>query len=380
MSFIKRAAAVLFAAVIVSGQAAAPLTGFAYGSPRTKTAVSITAPSFRKLSSKKIRIYWSGSKDDKVSKYLIQRSNAGGSPWKTIAVVNSDRNRSNGKNYYTDKLKSSAPVRYRYRINVSVADSLKYKSVAGKAIYASNVKVCIDPGHYLDVNAGSYGYKEAHAALRIGLELNSQLKQRGIDVYMTRSDKNITVGGEVNTDSGDQLFERGRIAGDKKCDLFISLHTNANSENANDCDTLNQPKQINKVLVFINQTAYKQKSRSARKIANYIGTYATKVNKNHGFYCSGWQRGSVPTVYANDDNFIRYNDSLRKKGKIIYRKWGGKDYYAVLRGASSVGVPGLLVEHSYHTYADFCKTFMNDPSLAKDLADVEADAMLKYLF
>lgn len=381
MSILKRTAAMLLAsAAILSGTAGALSASALETAEAAKTAISINAPTFKKLSAKKIRIYWSGSKDDRVAKYYVQRAEAKSPVWKTIKTIASDGDRYNGKNYYTDVLKSSEPQRYRYRIKVKVADSANYKAVAGKAIYASNVRVCVDPGHFLTQNGGTYDYTEAESVLKIGLELQQALKERGIDVYMTRTDENMTLGGEENTDSSDQLFARGTVAKAQKCDFFISLHTNANSYNANDCDTLDQPKYINKTMVFVNRVGYNEYSKRTRKLANYIGKYVTAANKAHGVYTCGWTSSSNPTVYTDDDKFTAYNDGLKKKGHTIYRKWGANDYYAVLRGAAYVGVPGILVEHAYHTYPGYCYAFMNDSGIASDYAEVEAKAMLKYLF
>ncbi len=379
--FLKKTAAVLLAAMTILGSTSGALSASAISADaNVKNPVCINSLSFRKLSNRKIRIYWSGVKDDRVKFYYVQRAELGSSSWKTIGRIRSDGNRSNGKNYFTDLLKTQAHRRYAYRVKVKVADPENYYPAVGKAYLASNVKVCIDPGHFLKVNPGTYGYTEAEAVLLTGLQLRESLKRSGIDVYMTRTDENISVGDEYNQDNGDQLFARGYIAGAKKCDLFISLHSNANSDGANDCDTLDQPKYINKVLVFVNKAAYKESSRATRKAANYIGRYVTLANKAHGIYCSGWYTSSKPQVYTDDELFIEYNDSIKQKGKLIYRKWGSDDYYAVLRGAAYAGVPGMLVEHGYHTYPGYCSTFMDDSELAADYAKAETDAMLKYLF
>ena len=45
-----------------------------------------------------------------------------------------------------------------------------------------------------------------------------------------------------------------------------------------------------------------------------------------------------------------WNDSLKTSGTICYRTGDdGQDYYGVLRGASVAGVPGLIIEHGFHT-------------------------------
>lgn len=381
MSFLKRTAAVVLASLTVLGTAAGTLSASAeYDPADAKMPVSISKLTFKKLSSRKIRIYWSGAKDDRVSVYTIQRSDVGSGVWKTVGKMASDGDRTDGKNYYTDLLSTADHQRYEYRVKVKVSDTSKYYAELGGTVVASNVKVCVDPGHFKKLNAGTYGYTEAEAVLSTGLALQSSLKASGVDVYMTRADKNISVGGKKNVDDGDQLFARGTAARDNKCDLFVSLHSNANGYNANGRNTTDQPKYINKTVVFVNKTAYKESSKRTRRIANYIGKYVTNVNKAHGIYSCAWINSTKPVVYTDDYEFTDYNDGLKREGQVIYRKWGSNDYYAVLRGAASVGVPGMLIEHGYHTYPDYCKKFMNSSSVANEYASVETAAMLKYLF
>jgi N-acetylmuramoyl-L-alanine amidase len=52
--------------------------------------------------------------------------------------------------------------------------------------------------------------------LQIGRRLRDALRQRGVEVVMTRA-----------TDTLIALADRGRIANDRKADLFLSLHVNA---------------------------------------------------------------------------------------------------------------------------------------------------------
>lgn len=58
--------------------------------------------------------------------------------------------------------------------------------------------------------------REAELTLAVALALEKELKARGINVYMTR-----------RTDTLIALGDRGRIANEKRGDLFVSIHTNA---------------------------------------------------------------------------------------------------------------------------------------------------------
>jgi N-acetylmuramoyl-L-alanine amidase len=82
--------------------------------------------------------------------------------------------------------------------------------------------VVIDPGHggpdrgMRGPMRGRWKVNEADLTLQIGRRLRDALRQSGIDVIMTRS-----------TDTLIALADRGRIANDRKADLFLSLHVNA---------------------------------------------------------------------------------------------------------------------------------------------------------
>ena len=105
-------------------------------------------------------------------------------------------------------------------------------SAANNAGKEKKFVVCIDAGHYKGCNPLSgqnmYRYDEGIVTLKIALQLREELKKYGIDSYLTRETDNIKIGGYKNKtlDSG-HISYRGEYA--KKADLFVSLHTNANS-------------------------------------------------------------------------------------------------------------------------------------------------------
>ena len=387
---IKKLLALPLAAAVLAGSlssmsvSAAEFEAYSEPEAVSKTNVQIKTVSFYKVSPTKIKLAWSDAKDAQVKTYYLQKYNDSTKKWKTIAKVNSDGVANSRRYAYTEKLSSSAPQQYKYRVNVTVRDESRYKAVSGVSRYASNIKVCLDPGHFQDKNGGTYGYTEAQAVLKIGTNLYNYLKREGIDVYMTRTDENITVGGSVNQDDGYQLEARGHMAKNNNCDVFISLHTNANDANANNCDTIHQPSTLNKTVVFVNKVAYNQSSRTVIDMANRMGYNVTTKNKELGIPTTNWlstsSNGGKPYTYRisnyGDDDFTAYNDALRKKGKTIFRMLNdGQDYYAVLRAAANDGVPGILIEHSYHTVPAYCQRFMNDPDVAKHYALCDARAI-----
>jgi hypothetical protein len=56
---------------------------------------------------------------------------------------------------------------------------------------------------------------------------------------------------------------------------------------------------------------------------------------------------------------------------------GNWDYYSVINGAASIGVPGIILEHSFHTNTKATKWLIVDSNLDK-LAKAEAEVIAKY--
>ncbi|UQZ88058.1 hypothetical protein C4J81_02040 [Deltaproteobacteria bacterium Smac51] len=101
--------------------------------------------------------------------------------------------------------------------------SLATKGATGSMIDQLGLKVkCIvlDPGHGgKDIGAGAFGLKEKDITLKLAKKLKTRLENRlGLTVHLTRND-----------DTFITLERRTKIAKDKKADIFISLHVNANN-------------------------------------------------------------------------------------------------------------------------------------------------------
>jgi len=235
---------------------------------------------------------------------------------------------------------------------MELIDTEDYIAEEGKAVFGSNIKICIDPGHYhiaTDVTeADEYGYIEGDFVLELALELRDVLKERfGIDSSLTRETDSITLGGytDYELDSA-HISLRGEYAAKEDCDLFVSLHTNSNEEDANGYPTFFQPLGVSKPIIFVNTVALD--SETAIKIANATGTKLASVNFELGLAevdtFDEVEMGAVEEIVPG------YNDSATEIGTVVIRK-GKKDsdYYGVLRGASNVGVPGMIIEHGHHS-------------------------------
>ncbi len=239
------------------------------------------------------------------------------------------------------------------------------------------ITVCIDPGHYHGAShltgENLYDYEEADANLKIGLELSRILKEDyGIESYLTRTGDSISINGykDEQIDSRD-ISLRGKCAAD--ADLFISIHTNANGEDANGYPQTSQPIAINKPIIIANTEACK--SPEVIKMCNAIGTNLSKVYNEVGL-------ATVDYFNEADANNIidwseSFNDGLNIAGTVCKRVTNDGDYYGVLRGAASVGVPGIIIEHGYHTVPEFRYSAMYG-NLLKMLAEADAAGIAEY--
>jgi len=94
-------------------------------------------------------------------------------------------------------------------------DSMTSSSLQGK-------RICLDPGHGGNESGavGPMGLKEKDVNLREAFFLKEMLEKAGATVFMTRT-SDIDVG----------IIERAKFNKQKKTDLFLSMHHNANAQN-----------------------------------------------------------------------------------------------------------------------------------------------------
>lgn len=183
------------------------------------------------------------------------------------------------------------------------------------------LKICLDAGHFGKQNNNpkiSPVYWESLMAWDLHLMLKEELeKYNGATVITTRTDETKDLG----------LEARGKKA--KGCDLFISLHSNA-------CDT----ESVDRPVVI--------------------------------YPVSGKCKGLAESLAGAVRMVMQTNDPWR-----TYQRWNSAhnaDYYGVIRGAASVGVPGLIIEHSFHTNTRSAKWLQSAANLCK-LAEAEAKVL-----
>lgn len=185
------------------------------------------------------------------------------------------------------------------------------------------MKICLDAGHSGKYNQSPADsrYYESELVWKLHLLQKKYLEEYGIEVITTRQ--------EPDTDRG--LYDRG--AASEGCDLFITDHTNA-------------------VGCGINNAI------------DYPAAYCAIDGKADGI---GMALAQCVEVIMETS----------QEARIEHRRGQNGDYYGVLRGATAVGTPGLILEHSFHTNAEIVRWLMDDKNLDR-LARAEADTIALY--
>ncbi len=185
------------------------------------------------------------------------------------------------------------------------------------------IKICLDAGHYGKYNQSPAvkSYYESVMTWKLHNLLKTELEKFGIEVILART----------NQATDKALFQRG--AASKGCDLFLSIHSNAVKEGVDE---------ITDYPVAIVQLDGKG-DKLGRSLADIM-------HKTMG---------------------------TTQKGQIYKRRGTNGEWYGVLRGASSVGTLGIILEHSFHTNTKAAKWLSNDSNLLK-MAIAEAEVIANY--
>ena len=194
------------------------------------------------------------------------------------------------------------------------------------------MKICIDAGHagktnpYV-VNGKTIGW-ESEMAWKLHLLLRDKLQAAGVEVICTRTEQRKDM----------DLVPRGRKA--EGCDLFLSLHSNAGSSAAD----------YPVACCSVDGTADEIGMKLARAVDEVMQTAQTAR-----IWKRDYEKGMGEMIQlVGDPNF----------GK----RTAPQDYYGVLRGAAQVGVPGVLLECSFHSNPVMAKWLVDNDNLGK-LAD-----------
>lgn len=197
-------------------------------------------------------------------------------------------------------------------------------------------RIMIDPGH-----AGSYynaspvvkGYYESTMTWLLAQKLKNALERWGFEVGLTRQTK----------DEDPELTERGRRAAGY--DLFLSLHSNAAGSKEPDAPW----------IICFSSDGKTGLDEISREIGEALGPVI-----------SGTMGVSKPYYYTKKVDFDRDGNGHLDD-----------EYYGVLFGAKSVCVPGVILEHSFHTNARAAEWLLDEKNLDK-LAEAEAAALAEF--
>lgn len=186
------------------------------------------------------------------------------------------------------------------------------------------VEIHLDAGHYGKYNQSPCNkkYYESEMNWKLHLMLKEELETYdGVEVTQTRSDQTKDM----------EVSKRGKSAKGK--DILISIHSNAVGSKVN--ESVDYP------------VAYVPLNGSADKLGKQLIDVVEKLM------------------------------GTKQDGRISTRKGKNGDYYGIIRGAVSVGVPCIIIEHSFHTNSRATEWLMNDKNLEK-MAKAEAEVIAKY--
>lgn len=197
------------------------------------------------------------------------------------------------------------------------------------------MKVCLDAGHYGKYNRSPVltSYYESDMTWKLHNYLADELKARGIEVVKTRT----------NQATDRELVSRGYAS--KGCDLFLSLHSNAASNST----------AAYAVCIYMRGNASKTYDDKSKDLANkLVKTVAQTMGVGYKTYCK---------EYVGDRDGNGKQDD---------------EWYGVLQGAKQAGVPGIIVEHGFHTNLKDAQWLSNDSNLKK-MAAAEAETIASWL-
>lgn len=219
------------------------------------------------------------------------------------------------------------------RFNLAQYDIIKEDKAMSK-------KVCIDAGHYGKYNRcpNNSAYYESDMVWKLHLLQKKYLEALGIEVITTRANK----------DKDLALNTRGIMA--KGCDLFISDHSNAVGSG------MNESVDYAAIYHLVDDTTVKCDDISKEIACKIAPVIAGVMGTKQGY--------RVVTRKSGND---RNGDGMMND-----------NYYGVLHAARSVNVPGLILEHSFHTNSAAVAWLLKDENLDK-LARAEAECIASYL-
>ena len=251
---------------------------------------------------------------------------------------------------------SNTTSKKRFKHEVEKPGGKVPKGALAKQLALGVKRIVIDPGHGgRDPGAIGHvrGVREKNVTLEIARRLARKIRQRlGCEAILTR-----------NTDTFLSLEERTAIANTRNADLFISVHTNANTRKAcRGIETyfLNLATDEDAILV-----AARENATSANNISD-LQTILSDLMKNAKIDESSRLAGHV-------------QEALIRKLKPIYSRIEDKGVkqapFYVLLGAE---MPCILIEAAFITNPRECRR-LNTAGYQEDMADAIVNGIQHYI-
>jgi len=226
-------------------------------------------------------------------------------------------------------------------------------------------RIVVDAGHG-GVDPGMSGpigtkwkIREKDITLQVSRQLATALRERGLDVIMTRT-----------ADTLIDLHDRGRIANEKQGDLFISIHVNAANPR------WKNPGSARGFETYFLAEAKTEDAKRVERMENEAVRFETDAQASSG----------DPLSFIIND--MAQNEHLRESSDLasIIQARLGKVEPGPSRGVKQAGfivltaayMPAVLVEIGFGTNAGDA-TFMKTPTHQREIANAIADAAVEYL-
>lgn len=215
----------------------------------------------------------------------------------------------------------------------------QYDNMKSEGETMKEVKIMLDAGHYGKYNRSPAvpEYYESDFAFKFTNMLKAALEAYGFTVGTTRKDQAKDLA----------LQDRGKAAAGY--DLFISIHSNAVGSGVN--NSVDYPVAI--TMVDDDKVTIDEISKAVGEILAQVVAATMSTSQAARTYTK---------LSANDRDGNGIKDD---------------EYYGVLHGAKLLRVPGIILEHSFHTNAKAAAWLLKERNL-QAMAAAEAAALAKY--
>lgn len=227
----------------------------------------------------------------------------------------------------------------RLMLRVDKYNLTQYDNIESEDETMKEIKIMLDAGHYGKYNRSPAvpAYYESDFTFKFVNMLKAALEACDFTVGTTRKDQAKDLG----------LTNRGEAA--KGYNLFISIHSNAVGRGVN--NSVDYPVAI--TMVNDDKVSIDEESKAVGEILAQVVAATMGTSQVARTYTK---------LSANDRDGNGIKDD---------------EYYGVLHGAKLVGVPGIILEHSFHTNAKAAAWLLKESNL-QAMAAAEAAALAKY--